>query len=488
VRPEEESRVILLLANGFFMGIFMAAYQITSETLFIKELGDYVSEGIFAAALLGVFTTAVFVFLQNKMAFSRLAILNMFSIAVITAVFYLLLLKSGPQHRLTLVFALYAMKGPMIAVILLGFWGVFGRMFDLRQSKRIIGGIDTGQLSAAILVFFTVGLSLELVPSTEYLLVLSSISALISLVFLVIISNKFDLNVVKITEGEKVRKTSLQDLFKNKYVILLSLFLSFSAFAYLLVENSYLTVLNDQYPGDSEVELRSFIGWFNGSILILSFIFQTFFNDRIIANYGLKVSLLILPVVLVFFSVISILAGTFFGFTIDSPNFIWFFLFIALSKLFHNFLRDALENPTFKLYFMPLDVKIRFDIQAKVEGVVQELAKFIAGGLILLLGLLAFFELIHYSYVLIMIIGVWIYFTGKLYIEYRNRIRSKLESQDASSEELLRPHKIIANGLENELDHDDPEKAIFSFKLLEQMEPTSVGRTINKLMKHPSSE
>jgi len=313
------------------MGIFMAAYQITSETLFIKELGDYVSEGIFAAALLGVFTTAVFVFLQNKMAFSRLAILNMFSIAVITAVFYLLLLKSGPQHRLTLVFALYAMKGPMIAVILLGFWGVFGRMFDLRQSKRIIGGIDTGQLSAAILVFFTVGLSLELVPSTEYLLVLSSISALISLVFLVIISNKFDLNVVKITEGEKVRKTSLQDLFKNKYVILLSLFLSFSAFAYLLVENSYLTVLNDQYPGDSEVELRSFIGWFNGSILILSFIFQTFFNDRIIANYGLKVSLLILPVVLVFFSVISILAGTFFGFTIDSPNFIWFFLHFRLD-------------------------------------------------------------------------------------------------------------------------------------------------------------
>ena len=66
-----------------------------------------------------------------------------------------------------------------------------------------------------------------------------------------------------------------------------------------------MTVLNDQYPGDEEVKLRSFIGWFNGSILILSFIFQTFFNDRIIANYGLKISLLILPVVLTFFSVVD---------------------------------------------------------------------------------------------------------------------------------------------------------------------------------------
>ena len=120
VRPQEESRVILLLANGFFMGIFLAAYQITSETLFIKELGEYVSEGIFVAGLLGVFTTAVFVFLQNKISYSKLAILNVFTISIITLAFYFLLQNSDQQYRKLIVFSLYAMKGPMIAVILLG--------------------------------------------------------------------------------------------------------------------------------------------------------------------------------------------------------------------------------------------------------------------------------------------------------------------------------------------------------------------------------
>jgi len=378
------------------------------------------------------------------------------------------------------------MKGPMIAVILLEFWGIFGRMFDLRQSKRIIGGIDTGQLSAAIIVFFTIGLGeLELLK-TEDLLVISSISVIGSLIFLFFIKAKFNIDAVKITETATARKTRISDLFNNKYVVLLSLFLSFSVVAYLLVENSYLTVLNNQYQ--EENELRSFIAWFNGSILVLSFIFQTFFNDRIIANYGLKVSLLILPVVLSFFTVISIAAGTLFGFTITSSNFFWFFLFIALSKLFATFLREALENPTYKLYFMPLDNKIRFDIQAKVEGVVNEFAKFFAGGVMILLGLLTFFELIHFSYFLVLIIIGWGYITGKLYNEYRNRIKDKLESQDVSSEKLLRPQTVIVDELESELIHEEPEKAIFSFRLLEKIDPNSIGPSINALMKHSNIE
>jgi ATP:ADP antiporter, AAA family len=50
---------------------------------------------------------------------------------------------------------------------------------------------------------------------------------------------------------------------------------------------------------------------------------------------------------------------------------------------------------------MPLNINIRFDIQAKVEGVINEFARLIAGAMILVIGLLTFFELIHYSYFLL---------------------------------------------------------------------------------------
>jgi len=42
------------------------------------------------------------------------------------------------------------------------------------------------------------------------------------------------------------------------------------------------------------------------------------------------------------------------GFTDQAENFVWFFLAIAASKLFIDALKDALDGPTFKLYFLPL--------------------------------------------------------------------------------------------------------------------------------------
>ena len=491
VLPEERGPVILLLGNGFFMGIFIATYKIASDALFVGEMEEYISEGIFVSGFLGVCSTALFVYLQNRISFSKLAILNWIIILSISASLYYALINYSDQYRGILVFTLYVLQGPLAAITLLGFWGIFGRLFDLRQSKRIIGGIDTGQLTAQILTFFAIGSGIAAITRTEDLLVIGLFSVIGSLIFLLMIIRKFNLNLVTWQDQRKTKENKFVELLRNNYVILLSLFLTFSVISLYLVENSFLNVLGTQYDESSGTELQEFIAWFYGSIYILSFIFQTFFNDKIISNYGLKVSLFILPVVLTFFTITSILAGTFFGFIPDAANttnFFWFFLFIALSKLFTSFLRDSLENPTYKLYFMPLDNRIRFDIQAKVEGVVNEFAKFIAGGFIILLGLLSFFELIHYSYFLIIVIAGWMYITVKLYDEYRNRVKIKLESHEIDPEKLLKPRTQVVNELEKELYHADPEKAVFSFRLLEKIDPNSIAPSVNSLMKHEQEE
>jgi len=489
VKPEEEGKVLLLLGNGFFMGVFMATYQIASETLFISNtvLQNYIREGIFAAAVLGVIATAIYAYLQNKISYSKLVIINLIVIFSVSISLFFLINVASQEYYNIVIFALYAMKGPLIALILLGFWGVFGRMFDLRQSKRIIGGIDIGQLSAVILTFFAVGFGFVVFPQTEDLLIYSGLSAIMSLLFLLAIVKKYDLELVMTSQGGATR-TSYNDMLKSKYIILLILFISFSIVALLFVETSYLSVLSDQYPEESEKELTKFLGWFNGSIFVLSLIFQTFFVDKIIANYGLKVSLLISPIVLILFTILSVLTGAIYGFEVSSPTFFWFFLFIALSKLFYTFLREAMENPAFKLYFMPLENRIRFDIQVKVEGLFSEIAKLIAGSVILLLGLLTFFELIHYSFILILIAIAWLYVTGKLYNEYRNRIKLKLESQDVSSASLLKVQNVIIDELEQELGNNSPENAIFSYKLLEKIDPGAISQSINKLMRHDNND
>ncbi len=499
VRDDERGKVVLMLGHGFFMGVFFATYVGTSETLFLNTIAsqkinlgilnlpdfDPINLGIFTAGILGIITTSLFAFFQSKISYSRLAVINLVVIFLSSSLLYYLLANySETSYYPYIVFFVFALNGPITAIFLLGFWGVFGRMFDLRQSKRIIGGIDTGQLTAAIIAFFLMGLFR--IENIENYLIIGVSSIALSLVFLLMIINKYNLEVAVI-HHTKQPETKFMALRKNEYVILLSIFLALSITAYLFVERTYLTVLNDQYAG-KEAELLRFITWFNGSILIFSFIFQTFFNDAIIANYGLKVALLILPVVLSVFVVATVFLGFTIGTDVNSSSFYLFFLSVALSKLFITFLRDAMENPAYKLFFMPLNTKIRFDIQAKVEGVVNEFSKALAGMFILLLGFFAAGNLLSYYYMLALIIAGWIYITGKLYNEYRAKIKSKLESTKQGTESEQSIIQKIFEKLEEKLNQSRPDRAVFSFRFMEKLNPSFVGEGINKMMQNPYAD
>ncbi len=487
VKPEEQQQVMLLLGFGFFMGIFLATFQISAETLFVTKLGESaISLGIFSAGVAGVITTSIFVYLQNKLKYAVLSFVNLITLFIITIGLYIAFKIVPIEYEKELAFIHFTLMGPSFAIFLLNFWGIFGRIFDLRQSKRIIGGIDTGQLVAAILTFFIVGSALVVLPQTYDFLLIGAVSIFGAIIFLTIILNKYNLEAV-LTSSENKKTVPIKDLFNDKYVVLLALFITFSVFAYLLVENSYLTVLTVQFPDtlEGKTYLTRFLALFNGAILILSFVFQTFFNDKIIADYGLKISLMILPIILGIITLLILATSFIIEFDDSSSGFYIFFIFVAISKLFVTFLRDSLENPTFKIYFMTLKANIRFDIQTKIEGVVNELAKAITAGLILIVGFFAFFEIIHFYYIIVLVVIGWLIFAAKLYKEYRNRLRKNLESKQINIEELDMLYESVISTIQNNLLNDQPAMAVFSFKLLEKINPNYVNHSLNILMRHP---
>ena len=84
VRPDEQRSVSLLLGKGFFMGIFLATYQVSAETLFLNRMVEYLKEGIVVSGLLGVITTWLFATLQGRIKFKTLAIGNLLLIMLFT--------------------------------------------------------------------------------------------------------------------------------------------------------------------------------------------------------------------------------------------------------------------------------------------------------------------------------------------------------------------------------------------------------------------
>jgi hypothetical protein len=473
----EEKPVLLLLGYGFFMGVFLASYKIVSTTLFLNNLSEYIREAFFLSGLAGVLSTWLYSILQNRVQYSRLIIFNIISIILFIAIFWALFFF---QQNDLFIFILFVMLGPITSLLVLGFWGIFGRLFDLRQSKRIIGGIDAGQLTAIIVTTFSIPFIIPYIADIKNILIIGEIGLAVSLIFFFSIISNFKLSSFHLKQKEMRDETKFRNMFKNKYIVYLASFLLLSMAAFVFADYSFMNVTEQQYP--DEKQLASFLGVFEGSIMILSLLIQTFVNEKLLSMYGLKTSLLILPFILFLFTGAALFSGYMFGFDVSSPNFIWFFLFIALSKLFVTTLREATENPIFKLFFMPLDSRIRFDIQTKIEGTINEFSRALSGGLILLLGLLPFFKLIHYSWILLLIIVGWVYLIYKIYHLYRVNIRTKLERQKEEADRVeQKGRSLLVSKLFESIDGDSPNLMIFALRALSKVAPDVFKDKINDI-------
>lgn len=483
VRPEERQQVALMLGTGFFMGIFIATYQVTAESLFLNKLGDQLDKAFLASGVLGIASTFVFSALQARIRFTTLTISSILTIVGLTSAVYWLYNFGSDDIHDSVLFGMYCLTGPMTAILLLCYWGIFGRLFNFRQSKRIIGWIDTGQLVASILAFFLIPVTARYFVETSNYLIVCNISILGSSICFILISLKFPLtkNNPREFEADVRKETGFTRMFKDPYVTLLSVFLVVSMVTFIFNQYAFQDLINKQYP--VQQDLTNFLAYFNGAIYGLSLVMQTFVNDRIISNYGIRVSLFVLPVIVSVFALGALVTGLAFGFDLAMAPAIYFFLFIVLTRLFNTTLRESLENPVFKLLFIPLDSRLRFNIQAKVEGVVNESGRFIAGVGIFLFALLPFFEIIWIPAITLALVIAYMVVIRKLHNGYRNKIRSKLEHSDSDQDVLETGFTSVTSRLQSLLATNDTAKAIFSFKLLEKIEPGQLPLWVNNLMK-----
>ena len=296
------------------------------------------------------------------------------------------------------------------------------RSFNLKQSKRVIGGIDTGQLIASILALFAIGYILDNNIISTPQLYIGSVVGIVGMIFATFLTNPL-LNKTS-SAIKKVKAQSFIKIFGNRYTRWMTLFVITSLIAVTFIDYSFLSVTNIQW--ETVAEKGAFLAKFEATVVIFSFLFQTFVTDWLIENYGLKVSLIVNPLLAILLAGIALLVGLVMGFTDQAENFVWFFLAVAASKLFIDSLKDALDGPTFKLYFLPIDSDIKFDVTTKVEGVVTAIGGVLAG--LILIGMNQFdVELIYVVAGLIPILFAWYFITSRLHTGYKSTLQYTLE-------------------------------------------------------------
>lgn len=480
VEPEESGRVFLLLAISFFMGLFLATVTVASQTLFLNLYDEEIDlpKALVFSGVFSIFATSIYNFFQGRIRFSYLAIGSLCVIIGLTA--FIEFGDKWIEDENLLYYFGFTLILPFTFISLLVFWGTFNRLFNLRQVKRVIGSVDVGMDIAAILAFFTIPVLLNFGVDTESLFTIGLFSIIGYLVLYIILTNNYLKNDTDtaIKEAENVKLTAKQFL-GNKYIMAMSLFIVVSMVAMRFVDYSFFNVTTNQF---NDNDLPYFLSYFEATIVVFSFLFTTFATDKINKDYGLRVSLLINPLLLLIFTGGAFALGAFFGFDNSAGNsVIFFFIMIAMSKLFINSMKEAIDEPTFKFYYVPMDKSIKIDAQTKIEGIVMGIGSTLAGGLIVLINSFDIFNLLSVTLFTIPVLLVWYWVTSRMHRGYKETLQSSLIKSKSETEKNIVKEYTMDSVLSSEVNGNIEEKVIYGLKLMEKLEPALFETSVIRL-------
>ncbi|MEI7981061.1 MAG: HEAT repeat domain-containing protein [Bacteroidota bacterium] len=472
IRDEELKPVLLLMVFSFFIGLSLSFYFTASNAIFLKHFSpkmipvSFIASGIIICSAWYLFSRV-----DKKSSFSRQV-----TIKFLFVFLSVLAISIGVWAFDTawLAFIMYTWVRIMVYITLVNFWGMAGKLFNIRQGKRIFGLISVGEVISIIIGYFSIPLILQFLKAPD-LLFLASLSLFICLILVFIIFRSFkdQLQAVKIpsvpVNNGVQSEWNYWNLLKKPYFLVISLMALLPIFGYLFVDFLFLAQTKREFANNPETIAR-FFGIFLGFVAIVELIFK-FVSGRFLNKYGLKPSLLSLPFILVFSILLAATLGTLYGTTG------MFFAFIALARLFERSIRGAVYEPAFQLLYQPVPPEQRLPFQNQIEGIPKAFGTVITGVVILLLSSIPQFNLVYFNWVFIVVLGFWIWIALKMYDEYRNMLKSKLVGLKLENRRAL---DQIAPFISQSLSSagDDKFQSLYSF--YEKVEPAGIDHLLEK--------
>ncbi|MFN8889724.1 MAG: hypothetical protein ACK5WF_19870, partial [Cyclobacteriaceae bacterium] len=223
---------------------------------------------IFFSGIAGIGITMLYNFLQGRISFKSLAILNLILIIGFTA--FIEFGESFVENKKELYRFGFILILPFTFITQLIFWGAFSRMFNVRVAKRIIGSVDIGTSIASIIAFFSIPIALASGVSVDALFSIGLVSIVGYLVLFIILSNKYITTEKSVVKSEsEIKKLSFIGFITNKYIFALSAFVIISTVALRFIDYSFFISSSAQFePKDLPV----FLSLFEATVVIFSFI------------------------------------------------------------------------------------------------------------------------------------------------------------------------------------------------------------------------
>ena len=420
---EKRSIIGLLLIQSVVIGIYYSIFNITAHATFLSRFDETdMARAYFFSGLLGAGLTFLYSFLQSRMRFSLLSVLNMVFILILTAVMWILV-RFAPEPWVFYLF--FMLLGPLFILTVMGLRGTSTRIFKGLEEQRTSGVLNSALISGFIIGSFIIPVLLPVIYVPD-MLIISAVSIIVAFLIQLDIIKGHKQNLLKNAHPEH-SETGLKVFLNKKYIRLLGIFFALSVAVLFFVQYSFMAVTRVRYP--SEFALARFLGFFEGSMMILALIINVFLFSRIIKRQGTEIALAISPVLIGLFTIVAIALGSTGEISGGTPGFLVFFLIMAFSRIFSRSMNISVERPALNILSQPLGENLRHSVKSAIDGRINEIAVLATGLLLTGIGALTFVKLIHFSWVLLLLIVAWGIVALRLYKSFRFSIKKSLDEE-----------------------------------------------------------
>jgi ATP:ADP antiporter, AAA family len=482
IEPGEGRLTWLLCSQYFLLGSAFNFIQTAAFTLFLLEFNAQTLPFVYLAnALIIPLLTFLYLRLGSRFSFARLMSINLIFLLVMVAAFRLGL--SLPNSR-GVVFALPILFQILVNLGNLTIWPLAGRLFNVRQAKRLFGLVGAGMWVAIVLTGFLMPALVAWIGIPN-LIVLSALSLGGALAVNIYLTRSFAgslaaQEVPQTTSAGKTESDSIAGLLRNRYVMLIFLLIVAWWLGFFFLDNLFYDRAAAQFPDGQQ--LASFLGLFLAGLGILTLIGNFFLTGFFLSRFGLRTSLLLLPVLLLAATVGLAFTGTI------SQAVGLLFLLTTSAKLLNMSLGFSIDRSSQVILYQPLASRLRAQAQTVAEGMVQPLANGLAGIALIALNLFFASSTLPLIYGLLFIIFAWAVAAALLGRQYpamlvralaRRRLAGgDIDVRDASSLDILR------KGLQS----PNAGVAIYAVNMLAEADPEGLASALPSLLDHPAPE
>lgn len=427
IRTEEQKPVFLMMCFSFFIGLSLTFYFTASNAIFLKHFHpSMIPVSFIASGILVYLSWLSFAWIDKRSPLARQVTLKFLFVFI-----SVLAISTGVwiSDAGWLIFIMYTWVRVMVYITLVNFWGVAGRLFNIRQGKRIFGLISVGEVVSIIIGYFSIPLILKIVKAPD-LLFLASASLLVCLILVMLIFRAFPVQLSSSVNNSQMKPAASSEwtyrkLVRKPYFMMISLMALLPIFGYLFVDFLFLAQTKAEFALHPE-NIAGFLGIFLGSVAVLELLLKLL-SGRFLNRYGLRPSMLSLPLILLVSIFLAAVFGTLYG-TVGL-----FFAFISLARLFERSIRGAVYEPAFQLLYQPVPAEQRLPFQNQIEGIPKASGTVLTGSVIILFGAIPGFGLIHFNWLFLLILAGWIWAAFRMYEEYRNMLKAKLTEMKATA-------------------------------------------------------